>query len=242
MQKEQGKKLKVIWKSVIFLQLCWRLLFSIKEKMNMINQFWGCKFSPPPPPPRDLDLAVSPGGDVVSSAQHHPHQPAKETNICTAPSGGSFWNFVSPVEGDADQLLSPLPVELDDEEAGAELGQALPGLDEVHLGLDQVEVLDVGVCLKDLLSQLWLPLVGEPRGDVILNLKDEDEVEEGKNDEKENKKDYFKQNIFNPIQHLMGCGKSEQWKGYSWSEGQRGLPPNRLLTRLESLHSYSIQD
>ena len=62
--------------------------------------------------------------------------------------------LVSPVEGDADQLLSPLPVELDDKEAGAELGQALPRLDEVHLGLDQVEVLDVGVCLKDLLSQL----------------------------------------------------------------------------------------
>ena len=52
------------------------------------------------------------------------------------------------------ELLLLLPVEPDDKEADPVLGQALPGPDEVHLGLQQVEVLHIGVGLKDLLTQL----------------------------------------------------------------------------------------
>ena len=52
------------------------------------------------------------------------------------------------------QLFLLLPMEPDDKEADPVLGQALPGSDEVHLCLQQVEVLHIGVGLKDLLTQL----------------------------------------------------------------------------------------
>ena len=45
-------------------------------------------------------------------------------------------------------------MEPDDKEADPILRQALPGSDEVHLCLQQVEVLHIGVGLKDLLTQL----------------------------------------------------------------------------------------
>ena len=52
------------------------------------------------------------------------------------------------------QLLLLLPVESDDKEADPVLGQALPCPNEVHLCLQQIEVLHIGVGLKDLLTQL----------------------------------------------------------------------------------------
>ena len=45
-------------------------------------------------------------------------------------------------------------MKLDHKEGDAELGKALPGLDEVHLGLNQVQILHVGVRLENLLPEL----------------------------------------------------------------------------------------
>ena len=58
------------------------------------------------------------------------------------------------VGGHPEQLLLLLAVEADDEEGDAEVRQRLPRLDEVHLGLQQVQVLHVGVRLQDLLAEL----------------------------------------------------------------------------------------
>ena len=58
------------------------------------------------------------------------------------------------VGGDAQQLVLLLTMESDNEEGDAVIQQRLPRLDKVHLGLDQVQVLDVGVRLEDSLPQL----------------------------------------------------------------------------------------
>ncbi len=52
------------------------------------------------------------------------------------------------------QLILLLPVEPDDKEGDSVVRQRLPSLYEVHLGLQQVEVLDVGVGLQYLLPEL----------------------------------------------------------------------------------------
>ena len=51
--------------------------------------------------------------------------------------------------------LNPLlSVEADDKEGDSVVGQGLPGLDKVHLGLQEVQVFDVGLGLKDPLPEL----------------------------------------------------------------------------------------
>ncbi len=59
-----------------------------------------------------------------------------------------------PVEGHPEQVLLLLPMEPDHEEGHPVVRQRLPGLDEVHLGLKQVQVLHVGVGLQNLVAQL----------------------------------------------------------------------------------------
>ena len=80
-----------------------------------------------------FDCVEPPSLDVVAELDGHPHE---------------------AVEGDAHQLVFLLAVEPDDEERDAVVRQRLPGLDEVHLRLHQVQVLDVGVRFQDFLTQL----------------------------------------------------------------------------------------
>ena len=58
------------------------------------------------------------------------------------------------VGGHPDQLVLLLAVEPHHKEGDTVLGERLPGLDKVHLGLQQVQVLHVGVRLHDFLPQL----------------------------------------------------------------------------------------
>ncbi len=58
------------------------------------------------------------------------------------------------VGGHAQQLVLLLAVEPYDKEGDAVVRQRLPGLDEVHLSLNQVQVLDVCVSFQDLLAKL----------------------------------------------------------------------------------------
>ena len=60
------------------------------------------------------------------------------------------------VRGDSEQFVLLFTVESDNEERDAVVGQRLPSLDEVHLGLQEVQVLDVGVRFQYSLSQLKL--------------------------------------------------------------------------------------
>ncbi len=70
--------------------------------------------------------------------------------------------MISVVEGhphdfvacNAEELLLLLPVELDHKEGDSIVWERLPGLDEVHLGLEQVQILDVGVSLQNALAEL----------------------------------------------------------------------------------------
>ena len=57
-----------------------------------------------------------------------------------------------PCQWPHQQLLLLLSMELDDEEADPVLREALPGTDEVHFGLQQVEILHVSMGLQDLLA------------------------------------------------------------------------------------------
>ena len=80
-----------------------------------------------------FDCVEPPSLDVVTELDGHPHE---------------------AVEGDAHQLVFLLAVEPDDEERDAVVRQRLPRLDEVHLRLHQVQVLDVGMRFQDFLTQL----------------------------------------------------------------------------------------
>ena len=58
------------------------------------------------------------------------------------------------VAGNAEELLLLLTVEPHHEEGHPIVWEGLPGLDEVHLGLQEVEVLDICVGLEDSLAEL----------------------------------------------------------------------------------------
>jgi len=67
--------------------------------------------------------------------------------LVSIPKLRSYLNYIEPTS--LEGLKSP-----NDEEGDAVVGKRLPSLDEVHLGLRQVQVLHVGVGLEDLLPQL----------------------------------------------------------------------------------------
>jgi hypothetical protein len=72
---------------------------------------------------------------VISVAEGHPHD---------------------LVATNTDELFLLLTVEADNKEADPVVWEGLPGLDEVHFGLEEVEVLHIGVGLKDSLAELKL--------------------------------------------------------------------------------------
>jgi hypothetical protein len=59
-----------------------------------------------------------------------------------------------PVESHAEQLLLLVAHEFDDEQGNSVFGQRLPGFDVMHFGLNQIQVLDIGVRLQNALHQL----------------------------------------------------------------------------------------
>ena len=85
-----------------------------------------------------LHRAEPPGFDVISGVESHPHD---------------------LVGRHAQQLVLLLAVEPHDEEGDAVVRQRLPGLNEVHLSLHQVQILHVRVGFQDLLTKLKLNLI-----------------------------------------------------------------------------------
>jgi len=80
-----------------------------------------------------LHCVVAPGLDVIAGVEVHAHD---------------------AVVGHAQQLLLLVSVELDDEESYTEIGQGLPGLDVLHLGLHQGQLLNIGMGLQNPLHRL----------------------------------------------------------------------------------------
>lgn len=71
------------------------------------------------------------------------------------------------VVGDAQQASFLVSVEFNDEERHAVLGQALPGLDVVQLGVDQRQIFDVGVRVQHPMAGLLAQLLHEPRRQIL---------------------------------------------------------------------------
>ena len=100
----------------------------------------------------NLDSIVSPGGKVVSSRKAHLHQAIKcdsyklfASFTCVSVSASELTSATSTLTSLVISTSS-ITVELDDKQTDPEFRETLPSLDEVHLRLNQVQVLDVGKC------------------------------------------------------------------------------------------------